>query len=62
MKKLVRVIKVPECGYVVVGQGTYQLGQIVDVSTVAPEEIDDLLQEEMIAPYPEPQSAPSPKG
>jgi hypothetical protein len=38
-----RVRKVPECGYVPIGNGTYSLGAIVDVSNVNPAEIGDLM-------------------
>jgi len=42
MKREVRVCKVPECGYVVIGRGTHQLGRTVDVSSVDREELEQL--------------------
>ncbi len=36
MKKYVRILKMPECGYVVIGDRTmnYSVGDIVDVSVL----------------------------
>ncbi len=45
MKRKVRILKVPQCGYVVIGRGTYHEGQIVDASAVDPEEVKNLLQD-----------------
>jgi hypothetical protein len=51
MTKWVCVIKVPECGYVVIGKGTYGVRQVVDVERVDPKEIDDLLQDGFITVF-----------
>jgi hypothetical protein len=42
MKHDVRVCKVPECGYVVIGRGTYELGLVVDVSHLNRDELKQL--------------------
>jgi hypothetical protein len=43
-----RVLRVPECGYVVIGDGTYSEEEVVDVSAVDPGEIQQLEKEGFI--------------
>lgn len=56
----IRLLKVPPCGYVVIGRGTYPGGNIVDVSNVDPEEVKDLLEKKYIEEYDDPPS-PTPR-
>lgn len=39
------VVKVPSCGYVVVGRGTYNVGHVVDTSGIDPAEIAWLIDD-----------------
>ena len=50
MKKYVRVLKMPECGYVVIGDRTqnYSVGEIVDVSEDDQEDILNLIKDEFL--------------
>lgn len=42
MTKQVCVVKVPECGHVVIGRRTYGVGAVVNVDRVGPEGIKDI--------------------
>ncbi len=50
MKKYVRILKMPECGYVVIGDRTmnYSVGDIVDVSEDDQEDILNLIKDEVL--------------
>jgi hypothetical protein len=55
--KFVRVMNVPECGYIVIRkgahQGTYQKGRIIDVSDADPEEVTQLIKDKYVEETPE---------
>lgn len=50
MKKYVRILKMPECGYVVIGDRTinYSVGDIIDVSEDDQEDILNLIKDKVL--------------
>ncbi len=50
MKKYVRVLKIPECGYFVIGDRTkdYSVDEIVDVSEYDQEDILNLINDKFL--------------
>lgn len=55
MKKYVRVLNMPECGYVVIGDRTmnYSIGDVVDVTEDDQDDIKNLIKDKFLEEIPE---------